>query len=387
MLVVLQALLFIESNRLMSRAKLNEFRHSIQNFFAEGADDQQMLAHLTTLLQENFETRRGFSEIGQIRARISKGIQLVDGKLNYLIEYTGRLDATAEETSEFFRPLVRYATKFRERLQRFDRDLIAYLVAHEERARAAHEFRIAERASVQLRQKLTAKMHPDEERGLRAGARDRRGDRTHRSSTDSFDHENARHRLDITEKEVVAMARQMMTILSDMKAMCQMAMNADMRDTVAADRADDMNLEDVFVLFTDALHQHERVASIADFIIEHFRLIQRTHSLLKTDYENFETSVQSMSDDATEYFETKEYDGDYGRKLHHTKSYEALSQYIERTRDLLDESSSISMKNWTGLLSSEIARTDQPWSYSCDGLLVAKVAAEEDLSDRNLFRS
>jgi len=380
MLVILQALLFIESSNLMSRAKLNQIRRAIQTLFTEDADETEVLEHLVSLLQTNLETRRGFSEIGQIRGRISKGIQLVDGKLNYLIQYTRRLDATSEESAEFFLPLVRYTTKFRERLQRFDRDLIAYLAAHEERARAAHEFRIAERASVQLRQRLTSKMQQFEEQALEA---DRH---TRKRTTDNFDHENARHQLDTAEKEVVAMARQMMTILSDMKAMCQMAMNADMRDTVAADRAEDMDLEDVFVLFTDALHHHDRVASIADFIIEHFRLIQRTHSLLKTDYENFETSVQSMSDDATEYFETKEHDLDLSRKHHHARSYEALIQYLEHARSLLETSGGKSIKQWSRLLSSEISRRDQPWSYSCDGLLVAKVAAEADLSNRDLFR-
>lgn len=374
MLVVLQALVFIESNGLMSRTKLNQARRDIQRIYIGESEQPDMLPQLIKSVRHNHELRRGFGEIGQITTRISQGTRLVDGKLEYLVSYIDRLEKSPDESAEFFVPLINYTRRFRERLQRFDRDLLAYLAVHEERARATHEFRIAERASVKLRTRLSAKMRQfedelDDETGTARGG-----------VTDSFDHENAQHRLDTTEKNVIAMARQMLTILSDLKALCQMAMNADMRDTVAADRAEDMDIEDVFAALTDAIHRHPRVSSIAGFIVDHFRLIQRTYGLFKIDFENFEQAVLSMTEHATEYFDAIEDDKDLVRKNHHLLMYSALIPYLERIDKLMPDADSLSLTQWSELLTREISTPDVPWAPAADALLVARVAAEADLA-------
>ncbi len=373
MLVVLQTLVFIESNGLMSRAKLNQVRRDIQRIFIGESEQQEMLPRLNELVRQNHDLRLGFGEISQITGRISQGTRLVDGKLQYLITYIQGLDKTADESAEFFTPLINYMRRYRERLQRFDRDLLAYLAVHEERARATHEFRIAERASEKLRMRLSAKMQQFEnELDQEGGSRD--------GTTDNFDHENAQHRLDTTEKDVIAMARQMLTILSDMKALCQMAMNADMRDTVAADRAEDMDIEDVFAALTDAIHRHPRVASIAGFIVDHFRLIQRTYGLFKVDFENFEQAVLAMPEHATEYFDAIEDDQDLVRKNHHLLMYACLIPYLENIETFVGDADSLSLSKWTKRLTEEISRPSVPWAPAAEALVVALVAAQADLA-------
>ena len=278
MLVVIVALKFVESNELMARANLNEIHRDMHEKFARRTGESEILSDLVSVLRANEALRHSFGEINDIVDRVHTGIELADAKLSYLIDYVNALDATADEMDEFFAPLSRFVTRYRERLQRFARDLDAYLIAHEDRARYTHEFRIAERASAELRERLSENtIDPtdsadDQEQKLRAKA------------ASNFDHENARHHYDSSEKEVVAMARQMVSVLSDMKSMCQMATNADMRDTASASRADDLGLEDVFAAFTDAIHNHTRIASIGGFVIDHFRLVQRAYGLLRVDF-------------------------------------------------------------------------------------------------------
>ena len=99
-------------------------------------------------------------------------------------------------------------------------------------------------------------------------------------------------------------------------------------------------------------------------------------------FDNFENAVLLIQDNAPEYFAAQESAKDLRHKLRSSRLYEALLLFLEHSQQLTHESSPGTLDEWSMTLAHEIVRHDQPWRAAANGLLVAKVAALNDLSAR-----
>jgi len=316
MLVVMTALAFVEDNGLMSEAQLNDAKRSIHALFINSTSEETLLRKLLEMVQVNHDLRQGFGEIAKISSRIGTSVELLDGRFNYLKQYLARITFTP-----FIEPLLRFTTRYQQHVGRFRLDMESYLGLRETEARRSHEYRIAEEASDRLRRRLA---------GSNVGRDlDEHEETLRDEAIGTFNFAETKRRMKDAQKECKAMARQITSLLADLKGMCQMAMNPDMRDQASEDRAEDLDCDDIFRQFTQSTKQFTRLQHLSGLSIEYFRLFQRAFGLLQIDYENFERVVEAISRSPHEYFDAKTEDEDFRLKIAKLKMYEGLIPFLE----------------------------------------------------------
>ena len=372
MLIVLTGLSFIEQNALMTQAQLNDARRSIQALFIRSSGEETMLRKLVEILKVNKELHEAFSNIAKISMNVSTSVEVIGRKINYLKQYVSRLQLTPQEQAEFFAPFLGYTHKFQEKTVRFNNMMHHYLELREVEARRVLEYRVAEDASKRLRERLSGQLGSQTRGEVEASIR--------REVLGSFDFASAKQNLADAERESRVASREIFDLLNELRVMCQLAMNPDMRDSAGEPVME--KFEDIFMLFTKALKRNSRLAQIQDFIIDYFKVYQRAYGMFVIDFDNFNKAVETITNNTDDYFESKKEDEDIRVKREKLKKYEGLIPFLEEASGMISEYSDYPFTKFSKKVSAVISEEKRVWDHISEELLVAKVAAEADLSTR-----
>ncbi len=373
MLIVMTALAFIEQNALMTQAQLNDARRSLQALFIRTSGEETMLRKLVEILKVNKDLHEAFSSISKISAGISTGVELIGKKINYLKQYITRLQLTPQENSDFFAPFLAFTHQLQQKVLRFNEMMMHYLEVREEEAKKTHEFRIAQDASRRLKDRLSGR--------LGAEASGEIEETIKLEVLSNFDFANAKNRLLDAQRESRVTAKQINLLLLEIKAMCQMAMNPDMRERADYGRPAE-EIDDIFMRFTHALKKYPRLDQIKDFIIDYFKLYQRAYGMFVLDFNNFNKAVETITGNTSEYFESKQEDEDIRAKRDKLRKYEGLIPFLEYTAGMIPEYRDYSFLKFSKRVSEVVSEEHPAWEHIHEELLVAKVAAEADLTTR-----
>ena len=374
MLIVMTALSFIEQNALMTQAQLNDARRSLQALFIRTTGEETMLRKLVEILKVNKDLHEAFSSIAKISASIATSVEIISKKINYLKQYIGRLQLTPQENTDFFAPFLAFTHTFQERIVRFNQMMMHYLEVREDEAKRTHEYRIAQEASKRLRDRLSGKLASNTFGEIEESIK--------QEVMGNFDYASARTLLTDSQRESRMADKQVETLLLDIKTMCQMAMNPDMREKEEGGKSAASEYDDIFACFTDAIKKHPRLSKIRDFIIDYFKLYQRAYGMFVLDYDNFNKAVETITSYTKEYFESKQEDEDIRAKRLKLRKYEGLIPFLESSASLVEEYDDYPFTKFSKKTSEVISEDDTVWEHIRGELLVAKVAAEADLSTR-----
>lgn len=369
---MLTGLSFIEQNALMTQSQLNDARRSIQALFIKSSGEETMLRKLVEILKVNKELHEAFSSIAKISTNVSTSVEVIGRKINYLKQYVSRLQLTPQEQNEFFAPFLGFTHKFQEKTVRFNNMMHHYLELRESEARRVLEYRVAEDASRRLKERLSGQLGTDTRGEVEASIR--------REVLGSFDFANAKQNLAEAERESRVTAREISDLLNEMRVMCQLAMNPDMRENTREPVRE--KYDDIFMLFTRALKRNSRLSQIQNFIIDYFKVYQRAYGMFVIDFDNFNKAVETITGNTDEYFESKKEDEDIRVKREKLKKYEGLIPFLEEASNLTVEYSDYSFTKFSKKISMVVSEENRVWDHISEELLVAKVAAEADLSTR-----
>lgn len=372
MLIVLTGLSFIEQNALMTQAQLNDARRSIQALFIRSSGEETMLRKLVEILKVNKELHEAFSSIAKISINVSTSVEVIGRKINYLKQYVSRLQLTPQEHSEFFAPFLGFTHKFQEKTVRFNDLMHHYLELREAEAKRVLEYRVAEDASKRLKERLSGQLGTDPKGEVEASIR--------REVLGSFDFASAKQNLSEAERASRVTAREIQDLLNEMRVMCQLAMNPDMRDSSTEPARE--KYDDIFMLFTRAMKRNTRLHQIQNFIIDYFKVYQRAYGMFVIDFDNFNKAVETITNNTDDYFESKKEDEDIRAKREKLRRYEGLIPFLEEASNMVIEYSDYSFTKFSKKMSSVISEENRIWDHIGEELLVAKVAAEADLSTR-----
>ena len=374
MLIVMTALAFIEQNALMTQAQLNDARRSLQALFIRTSGEETMLRKLVEILKVNKDLHEAFSSIAKISASIATSVDIFSRKINYLKEYVGKLQLTPEESAEFFAPFLSFSHAFQERILRFNQLMTHYLELREDEAKRTHEFRIAQDASRRLKDRLSGRLGAQTTGEMEESMK--------QEVLGNFDYASARNRLMEAQRESRMSAKQVNQLLYEVKAMCQMAMNPDMRERSDYTQHPTPEFDDIFMRFTRSIKKYPRLQQIKDFIIDYFKLYQRAYGMFVLDFDTFNKAVETITTNTEEYFESKQEDEDIRAKRDKLRKYEGLIPFLEDASGLIPEYEDYGFTKFSRRLSEAISTQTGQWDHIREELLVAKVAAEADLTTR-----
>lgn len=373
MLLVTMALTFIEQHNLMTHEQLAEARRSLQSLFIRSTGEETMLRKLIEILKVNKELHQAFSLVAKISISISTSVDTIDRKIASLKQYANRLDLSPQENNDFFAPFMTFTQTFANLIHEFNRRIVHYLSMREEEAKRTHEYRIAREASRRLRERLTGQLsletRGEDEESLK------------QEVLSSFDFAAAGEELKKAQRESRIEAKNIQNVLNDLRAMCQMAMNPDMRESVPPG-TNLKKYDDVFRLFTRAVKYHPRLNQLRDFVVEYFRLYQRAYGMFALDFDNLNKAVETISGNTAEYFKAKIEDEDLRAKRDKLRKYEGLIPFVEDAARLLVEYEDQAYGKFSKRISEAVSVRPSLWEHITEDLLVAKVAAEADLSTR-----
>jgi len=374
MLVVMTGLSFIEQNALITQAQLNDARRSLQALFIRTSGEETMLRKLLDILKVNKDLHEAFSSISKISTSISNSCEIITRKINYLKQYVTHLQLTPQENSEFFAPFLSFTHQFQDKILRFNQMTESYLEMREDEARRLNEFRIAEDASRRLKDRLSGKL------GTRATGEVEESIK--QEVMGNFDFGTAQSVMLDAQRRSRMESKQISDLLFDLKAMCQMAMNPEMREKIDRPNQSDEEYDDIFMRFTRALKHYPRLEQIKDFIIDYFKLYQRAYGMFQLDFDNFNKAVDTITSNTAEYFESKHEDEDIRVKRDKLRKYEGLIPFLENTSEMISEYEDYGFDRFSKRVSEVISEEGQPWDHIGEELLVSKVAAEADLTTR-----
>lgn len=374
MLAVMTALSFIEQNALITQSQLNDARRSLQALFIRTTGEETMLRKLLEILRVNKELHEAFSSISKISTSISTTCELITRKINYLKQYITRLQLTPTENNEFFTPFLSFTLTFQEKILRFNNMMKNYLDLREEEAKRMNEFQIAEDASRRLKMRLSGSL------GTRAAGEVEESMKM--EIMGSFDFASAHSVMLDSQRKARMESKEISDLLFDLKAMCQMAMNPEMREKVERPDASLEEHDDIFMRFTNALKTQPRLDQIKDFVIDYFKLYQRAYGMFQLDFDNFNRAVETITANTEKYFESKQEDEDIRVKRDKLRKYEGLIPFLENTNEMIVEYEDYPFDKFSKHVSVVISEEGRPWEHISEALLVAKVAAEADLTTR-----
>ena len=377
MLIVMTALQFIEDSGLISTAQLSYAKKSLQALFIHTTGEETMLRKLIEILKVNKDLHQAFSSISKISASISTSVEIITRKLNYLKQYVTRLQMTPEENSEFFAPFLSFTHGFQVKIVQFNQLMLQYLEVKESEAKSLHEFKIAQEASERLKQRLSGTLGSNTSGEVEESLR--------QEVVGTFDYAGAYTKLTDAQRQSQMVARQISQLLQELRMMCQMAMNPDLRDTMDKNQVPDEEQIDIFHTFTHSLKEHPRLDKIKDFIIDYFKLYQRAYGMFVLDFNNFNKAVDTIANNPAEYFDSKQEDEDIRVKRDKLRKYEGLIPFLEQANKTCHEMEEEKFTRFSRQMSEMISEEETAWEHVSELLLVSKVAAEADLTTRLQF--
>lgn len=368
MLLVMTGLVFIEQHALLSRAQLSDAKRSIQAMFLRTTGEETMLRKLIDILRVNRDLHHAFSAISKIGIRIGTSVEVISKKIHYLKNYIARLNLTPAESNHFFSPFMSFTHAFLEKILTFNAKMRSYLDLKEDEARRLHEFRIAHEASDRLRKRLSG--------GLGADMRGEVESNIREEVLETFDYQESQQNVRDAQHASRIMGEEIAQLLQELKGMCEMAMNPEMRDDEARPEED---REDIFARFTAALNQHRRLRRIQDFVLDYFRLYQRAYGMFMLDFNNFNKAVETIANNSAEYFDARQEDQDIRVKIEKLKMIEGLIPFLDAAALALIAEELTPFQQFSRKMSETIGAGPSKWQHIREDLLVAKVSAEADL--------
>ncbi|HEC13346.1 MAG TPA: hypothetical protein ENI80_08900 [Acidiferrobacteraceae bacterium] len=382
MLVVMTGLVYIEQNALLSGAQLDDAKRSVRALFMRASGEETMLRKLVEILRINKDLHHAFSAIAKISARVGTSVGVISKKVNYLKQYVSRLSITPEEGDAFFGPFITFTQDFQNNIISFNRHMEAYLACKEAEAKRTHEHRIAQEASVRLKERLSGKLgRSSKSKGVK-DTTDEIEANIKQELLETFDYAESHTNLADAQRASRLKANDITELLEGLRGMCQMAKNPEMRE---AERVVSLNArpyQDIFKLFVVALRKYPRLGKIQDFVLDYFKLYQRAFGMFSLDFTNFNKAAETLAANPEEYFDAKRDDEDIRIKMEKLRKIEGMIPFLESAGSCLHEDATESYPNFSKRLSGIIGLVSSEWDHIGEELLLAKVAAEADLSTR-----
>jgi len=390
-LVSMTALSFIEENALLSQDQLDDAKKSLQALFLRTSGEETMLRKLIEILKTTKQIHQSFASISNVLTGITRGVQTVDGKIAAYKQTLATLSLNAEENAAFAGPFLSFSQVFLQKIIAFDNGMRQYVELRENEARYASIYRIAQEARERLKQRLTGV--------LGSQTRGEHETKIRQQVMASFDYSEAESNLLYAQRETRNKEEEILALLEDIRAMCQMAKNPAMREkteepsdaTVSSysvvpgavkTAKSGVEYDDVFAMFARALRQHPRLLQLKDIVLDLFKIYQHSYGMFRLDCSNLNKAIETMFDNSEAYFEAKEEDRDIRNKREKLKMIEGLIPFLERAAVMMAENQSEAYNRFSRRLSDLISEKRVIWSHIAEHLLRAKVQAEAELSTR-----
>jgi hypothetical protein len=388
-LVSMTALSFIEDNALLRREQLDDAKKSLQALFLRTSGEETMLRKLIETLKTTRQIHQSFARISSVLTGITRSVQTVDAKIAAYKQTLATLTLTAEENAAFAGPFLSFSQTFLLKIDSFAALMHQYLELRENEARYASIYRIAQEARERLRQRLAGV--------LGSQTRGEHESKIRQQVMASFDYSEAESNLQYAQRETRNKEEEILELLEDIHAMCQMAKNPSMREkneepleamvsprsavpAAARSAKPRTQYEDVFVMFARALRQYPRLLQLKDSVLDLFKIYQHSYGLFRLDCNNLNKAMETMFDNSEAYFEAKEEDKDIRTKREKLKMIEGLIPFLERAAVMLAQDDSPTYLKFSRRLSDLISEKRAAWTHIAEHLLRAKVQAEAELS-------
>ena len=389
-LISMTALYFIEEHALLRPDQLDDAKNSLQALFLHTSGEETMLRKLIEILKITKQIHQSFASISNVLTGITRGVQTVDSKIAAYKQLLATMTLSAEENAAFAGPFLSFSQAFLQKIDAFDKNMQQYAELKETEARYTSIYRIAIDARERLKQRLAGVL----------GTRDHgeAESRIRKNVVSSFDYSEAESNLQFAQRDAHNKEEEILGQLEDIRAMCQMAKNPTMRGksddfsnttvssysvTSGAKTAKpNVDYEDVFALFSKALHTYPRLLQLKDIVLELFKLYQNSYGMFRLDCNNLSKAIETMFDNLEAYFETKEEDRDIQTKREKLKKIEGLIPFLEHSAVAVAEDEVLSYGKFSRKISDIISEKRAPWAHITEYLLRAKVQAEADLSTR-----
>ncbi|OGI53093.1 MAG: hypothetical protein A3B81_01150 [Candidatus Muproteobacteria bacterium RIFCSPHIGHO2_02_FULL_65_16] len=372
-LISLTALFFIEEHALLAKEQLDDAKKSLQALFLRTSGEEGMLRKLIDILKTTKNIQQSFANIANIITGIHRSIQTAETKITGLRELVDNLQVSAEENADFVGPFLSFSQEFMQKIGTFYRCVHEFLELKETEARHASIYRIARDARERLRQRLSG--------NLGAEAQGEEESRIKQEVISSFDYTDAENNYRYAKRDSQNKEKELRTLLREIKAMCQMAMNPKMREK--ADESEEKPLpkfDDVFARFSDALRKHPRLLQMKEPVLDLFKLYQHSFGIFSMDYSNLNKAIGTMMDNTDAYFVAKDEDKDIQAKRDKLSKIEGLIPFLERTAEALHEEDVETYPKFSKRISEIIAEKKSQWAHINEELLRSKVEADAELS-------
>lgn len=374
-LISLIALYFIEENQLLSEEQLGDAKNSLKALFLRTSGEESMLRKLIETLKTTRSLHQSFSNISKILVGMSKCVITVDSKIEALRAILDHHKVSAEENEAFVGPFLSFSQEFLQKTEAYARNMQQYLEVKENEARYYSTYQIAKNARERLRQRLSAST-------LATETDDTPETKLKQQIISSFDYGETERNYKQAVRESRATQQEIMVQLADIKAMCQMAMNPNMRENNDGEQKPKQQYADVFMRFREALKQHPRLGEIKAAVVDLFKLYQHSYGIFSLDFDNLNKAITTMVENAAAYFESKDEDSDIKTKRDKLHKIEGLIPFLERAAETLNDEEIDSYNKLSRRISDMISQTKNPWMHIYEELLRSKVQAEAELSTR-----
>jgi len=391
-LISLMALTFIAEHALLRPDQLEDAKKSLQALFLHASGEETMLRKLIDILKITKQIHQSFASISTVLSGISRGVQTVHEKIAVYKQVLATVTLSAEENTAFAGPFLSFSQALLLKMESFDENIHQYVELMEAEARYTSIFQIAVDARERLRLRLSGVI------GSQTGSEVE--NRIRQSVVDSFDYSQAESNLHFARRDARGMALEIMAQMEDIRLMCLMAKNPNMRErsedsyhsmaseasygmTATASRSKSkVQYVDVFTLFSKALRTHPRLLQIKDIVLELFKLYQHSYGMFRLDCTNLNTAIETMFGNSLAYFEAKEEDKDIRTKREKLKKIEGLIPFLEHSAVLMADLAMVNYGRFSRRISDTISEKRTPWGHIAEDLLRSKVHAEAELSTR-----
>lgn len=374
-LISMTTLAYIEENALLTEAQLNDAKQSLQALFLRTSGEETMLRKLIAILRTTKTINKAFSDISKILSGISRSAETLEQKLEGFGDQLDRLRITAEENSDFIGPFFSFSRDFLERIVTLHDNMDKFIGVKEHEAKCTNIYRIAQDVRSRLKARLSGK--------LGAHARGEAEARIKEEVFQTFDYGEVERNLKDAKRRSRMLESEINEILTDLKEMCQMAMNPDMREsTDGLPSINAQRYEDVYAICRTGLNSYPRLRNIKQTMLDLFRLYQHSYGMFRLDFENLNRAMEPMMTNADAYFRSKEEDEDIRVKREKLQKLEVLIPFVETTADALPDRDLRSYAKFSRQFSEIISEARTPWHKISADLLRTKVMAEAELSAR-----
>ncbi|MFQ5995151.1 MAG: hypothetical protein ACE5K1_08635 [Acidiferrobacterales bacterium] len=374
-LITMTTLAYIEENALLADDQVKDAKKSLQALFLRTSGEETMLRKLIAILKTTKSINQTFSNISKVLGGITRSAETLERKLGVLGKKLDRLQVSAEENNAFVGPFLSFSHEFLDRIQALHDSMERYIAVKENEAKYANVYRIAQDVRTRLKDRLSGILGSEARGEVEAKIK--------QEVYQTFDYGEAEHKLKSAKRRSRLAESDIDQVLGDLREMCQMAMNPDMREQNTGDiDVNEPRYDDVYTLARKGLKVHPRLKPTKEDMLDLFKLYQHSYGMFRLDLENLNRAIQPMMANANAYFRSKEEDADIRVKREKLQKIEVLIPFVETTAEALPSKDTRSYAKFSKRFSEIISQNRAPWHYISGDLLRVKVMAEAELSAR-----